>query len=513
MPVYDSKSEEVEATSDEISAIPTIHECLNATFASGITRSYEWRLHNLKKFRSMLQENESLIGEALKADLNQCDPLPHLLDCLREVDFMISNLSKLMQPESVTGKISLINFPASAQLVPQPVGVVLIVGTWNYPFYAALGTLPGAIAAGNCVLVKPASLSRNSSKVIAQLMKKYFDESQIACVQGGKEANLKLLQLRWDHIMFTGSTTLGKSVMAAASKYLTPVTLELGGKNPVIVTESADLQLAARRLAWGKWATNAGQVCISPDHVFVHCSIADSFLTKVIKMSGEFFGEDPKLSSDYCRLISRGHTKRVQTIIETDKRFVVHGGAVDVESRFVAPTVMDFGSDLSAFQQSACMQKEIFGPILPVVRYDCIHEVEDIVTRATRESQPLAMYIFSGESKSAISSRWVDRCASGSLVVNDCNIHIVENALPFGGVGQSGMGSYHGKKTFDLFSHSKPVLWKSAWLDLTARYPPNSSSKQRILAFIFWLSRKNLTPVRIGMAVLVGALLARIYFS
>ena len=510
MPNYESLSEEVEATADEISRIASVRDTLNATFASGETRSYKSRLFKLKQFRKMLQDNEKLISEALIADLHQNDPLPHLVDCVREVDFMISNLSTLMQPESVTSKISLINFPASAELVSQPVGVVLIIGTWNYPFYAALGPLAGAIAAGNCVLIKPGSLSRNSSKVISQLIRKYFDPAHVACIEGGKEVNLELLELKWDHIMFTGSMTLARSVMAAASKFLTPVTLELGGKNPVVVAESADIKLAARRIAWGKWANNAGQVCISPDHVFVHASLADAFVSEIKVIMKQFFTNDVKSSPDYCRIISRRHTERIGEIIESDKQFVVQGGIIDLETKFVAPTVIDFGLDWNAFRESACMQQELFGPILPIVRYESIAHVEQFVLHATRQSQPLAFYVFSRESKSAIHNRWISKCASGAFVVNDCNIHIVEDALPFGGIGQSGMGNYHGKKTFSAFSHYKPVLWKSGWFDLSARYPPNNDSKRRLLAFIFWLSRRNITPIRIGMALFVGALLLRI---
>lgn len=514
MPIYDSLSEEVEATADEINQIQAIHDAVNNNFVSGATRNYEKRRFNLKQLKKLLTENDELICASLKADLNQSDPFPHLLDCIREVDYMISNLSSLMRPVSVTKHISLINFPAYAQIVPEPLGVILIIGTWNYPFYAALGPLAGALAAGNCAVIKPASLSRNSSKVISELIKKYFDPSQVACIEGGKEVNVKLLELKWDHIMFTGSTGLAKSVMAAAAKHLTPVTLELGGKNPVIITESADLKLAARRIAWGKWANNAGQVCISPDHVFVHASVSDNFIKEVRSAISQFFPGDVQSSPDYSRIISRGHTERIGKMIESDKKYIIHGGFIDAESKFISPTVMDFHSDWSSFTASACMSQEIFGPILPLVRYDKIEQVEKFVLTATRNSQPLAFYIFSGESCSAIKNRWIDRSASGSVVVNDCSIHIVEEALPFGGVGQSGMGSYHGKKTFDNFTHFKPVLWKSGWFDLSARYPPSGGSwKRKILQFLFWLSLKNVTPVRIGMSLLVGVLIVRIIFA
>lgn len=510
MAIYDDASEEVVATLDEISEVDVHYEKLQESFSSGPNQSFQQRIKHLRQLQRLVNDNEALLSAALKADLNQDDPTPHLVDCKRETDFMISNLSSLMSRQSVTSQMSVVNFPCSAALVPQPLGVVLIIGTWNYPFHSALGPLAGALAAGNCVVVKPGSLARNSSKLMAELVKKYFDPSVVCCIEGGKEITAPLLTKRWDHVFFTGGSGLGKIVMSAAAKHLTPVTLELGGKNPVIVAASADVALAARRIAWGKWASNAGQVCIAPDHVFVHADIADAFLHAMKEMIEQFFPRGPLEDTGYCRIVSKAHTARLATICESDKAFTVLGGETDVESKYVSPTILDFGSDLVAFESSASMQSEIFGPILPVVRFSDVDCVERLVKKRTRLAQPLSFYVFSSESKRSVTDRWVSTCASGAVVVNDCGIHIVEEHLPFGGVGCSGMGAYHGKKTFDLFTHYKPVLWKSGWLDIPMRYPPGSVWRRRVVSLLLWLARKNVTPLRVGKTLLVFALLYKI---
>ena len=510
MAKYDSMSEEVEATPAEIAAIPATHELLQKSFLTGCTRSFADRKKNLIQLKRLLSDNTEMMATAVKSDLHEADVTPHLVDCRREVEYMIVNLAGLMSSESRTSDVSIVNFPARAELVPQPLGAVLIVGTWNYPFHSALGPLAGALAAGNTVLVKPGSLCRGSSRVIAELIGRYFDPSVVACVEGGKDVMTVLLDLKWGHIFFTGGTNIGKIVMTAAAKNLTPVTLELGGKNPVIVDETADIDLAARRIAWGKWASNAGQVCLAPDHVFVHDRVADALIEGLKKYIGIFFPAGPSTDEEYCRIISKGHTDRLQSMINTDQGFLVHGGEVSGDGKFVAPTILDFGSDLPKFVFSASMQSEIFGPILPIVRFTDSAQVEKLVSERTLTYPPLAFYVFTAESKWATRNRWIDKCSSGALIVNDCGIHIVEDCLPFGGTGSSGMGSYHGKKTFEIFSHYKPVLWKNGWLDIPMRYPPGSAVRRRIIGFLLWMARKNVTPVRLGKTMLVLALVYKI---
>ena len=510
MPNYLHVSEEVLASADEIASVPTIHQQLNEAFVSNNSRSFKSRIEALRNLQRLLNENRASISAALKADLNQTDPTPHLVELQRETEYMISNLSDLMKPQSKTFDMSLMNFPSAAELVPEPLGVVLILGTWNYPFHSSLGPLAGALAAGNVVLVKPGSLARNSSKLISELIRKYFSPSVVRCIEGGREIIQPLLVLRWDHIMFTGSPVMGRVVMQAAANHLTSVTLELGGKNPVIVSQSADIALAARRICWSKFASNAGQVCITCDHVFVHESVSDKFIDELKKNIVSFFPNGPRSDDNFCRIISRGHTERLKRVLDKDRDWILFGGEVDVESRFMSPTVIDFKSDWERFKKSACMEGEIFGPILPVFRYKDIGEVENFLRKQTRDHPPLAFYVFSNESRTCIRNCWVSSCPAGAMVINDCGMHIVEDALPFGGLRTSGIGAYHGKKSFEIFTHYKPVLWKTGWLDIPMRYPPVTLNKQRVVRFLFWLGRRGITPLKIGKFVLVVALLWKI---
>jgi aldehyde dehydrogenase (NAD+) len=511
MPEYQDLSEEVVASVDEIKSLSEVYRTLQDGLTAGeVSRPFMARIHALRSLQKLVRDNYEAIALALKADLNEVDPTPHLQEIERETEYMIENLSDLMKSKSVSSELTIVNFPGSGELVPEPLGVVLIIGTWNYPFHSSLGPLAGALAAGNTVLVKPGSLARNSSRLISELVKKYFSPSHVACLEGGKEILQQILELRWDHIMFTGSPSMGRIVMHAASNHLTSVTLELGGKNPVIVTESADIALAARRIVWSKFASNAGQVCISCDHLFVHERLAPDFIEAIRNTVKEFFPKLGEPDDGFCRIISRGHTERLEKIINKDKKYLVYGGQVEEDKKFVGPTIVDFGTDWEAFKSSACMENEIFGPILPIIRYFDIQDVETFLRMQTRKQPPLAFYVFSSESKRAIQNRWVNACTSGSVVVNDCGMHIAEDCLPFGGVGSSGIGSYHGRKSFEIFTHYKPVLWKTRWLDIPMRYPPFSIYKQRVVRFLLWLGRRGVTPMKVGKFVFVVALLWKI---
>ena len=511
MPDYNHVSEEVVASQAEIEPLVHLYQNLQDSFTTGQSRLFKSRIAGLRSLQKLVSENYEAIAEALRSDLNQADPTPHLQEVLRETQFMISHLSDLMKPRHVSSQLSVVNFPGSAELVPDPLGVILIIGTWNYPFHSALGPLAGAIAAGNVVLVKPGSLCRSSSRLMADLIGRYFSPSAVACVEGGKEVLQPLLAMRWDHIMFTGSPNMGKIVMSAAARHLTSVTLELGGKNPVIVDESADVDLAARRIGWSKFASNAGQVSISCDHLFVHEDVADKFLSGISGYLTSFFPNGPENDEHYCRIVSKTHTERLRKIISMDKPFVAVGGDSDVIAKYISPTIIDFKSDWEAFKSSCAMEGEIFGPILPIIRFKAIEEVESFLKARMRRESPLAFYVFSSDSRRAIHNRWVSAdYPAGAVVVNDCAMHIVEECLPFGGVGTSGVGSYHGKKSFEIFTHLKPVLFKTGWLDFPMRYYPSSKFNQRVVQFLLWMGRRNITPINVGKFVLVVALIYRI---
>jgi aldehyde dehydrogenase (NAD+) len=482
-------------------------------FHSGATRPYAWRIRNLKKFKAMINENMDIIKQSLIADLNQSDPMPHLFVCLREVEFMISNLQSLMRSKSVTSDISFVNFPSRGEISPEPVGPVLVIGTWNYPYHSALGAVPAAIAAGNPVCVKPGTLCESSTRVMTELIGKYFASNDIACIIGDVDIVTELLnEYSWGHIFFTGGTRIGKIVATAAAKRLIPVTLELGGKNPTIVTKSAEIPLAARRIAWGKWASNAGQVCIAPDHVLVDESVADELVAELKKCLEKFF---PAGNLDgYCKIISMTHVERLRRIIDLDRSTAVslfEYGVSDFENRVIAPVMLDFGSDFKKFDSSAAMGEEIFGPILPIVRYTDIGECREYVTRKTREANPLAFYIFSRDSRNVIRRQFLDNCPSGAVVVNDTGMHIVEGSLPFGGIGSSGIGQYHGEKSFEKFTHYRPVLWKNGWMDIPFRYPPVGGSGGRIIRALLWMATNRITPVRVGKVLLILGLLWKIF--
>jgi aldehyde dehydrogenase (NAD+) len=511
MPDYTHLSEEVVASAPEIDTLAQVYKNLQDSFSTGVSRTFKARISGLRCLEKLISENYEAISEALRDDLNQADPTPHLQEIQRETQYMISHLSDLMKAKYVSSELSIVNFPGRAELVPEALGVVLIIGTWNYPFHSALGPLAGAIAAGNVVLVKPGSLSRKSSQLIAELIGRYFSPTAVACLEGGKEILQRILDLKWDHIMFTGSPGMGRIVMAAAARHLTSVTLELGGKNPVIVSENSDIDLAARRICWSKFASNAGQVCISCDHLFVHESVADKFLSAMATNLGLFFPKGPENDENYCRIVSKTHTERLKKIISIDKPFIVFGGESDVNAKYISPTLIDFKNDWESFKQSCCMESEIFGPILPIIRYRDIHEVESFLRVRMRQQPPLAFYVFSSESHRALRNKWVSAdYPAGAVVINDCGMHIVEDCLPFGGIGTSGIGSYHGKKSFEIFTHYKPVLFKTSWLDISMRYPPLSPFNQRVVRFLLWMGRRNITPLNIGKFVLVVALLWRI---
>jgi acyl-CoA reductase-like NAD-dependent aldehyde dehydrogenase len=367
-----------------------------------------------------------------------------------------------MKPRRVSAPVAV--QPAKARIVPEPLGVVLIIAPWNYPFQLSIGPLIGAIAAGNCAILKPSEVASATSRVLAELVPKYLDRDCIAVVEGGVPETTALLAQELDHIFYTGNGAVGRIVMEAAAKHLTPVTLELGGKSPCIVDRDVDLTTAARRITWGKFF-NAGQTCVAPDYLLVHESIKKPLLDKIASMIREFFGDDPQKSADFGRIINARHHKRLTALLDSGTAFV--GAKTDADDRYIAPTVL---TDVSP--DSPAMADEIFGPILPVISVSSLDEAIEFVNERPK---PLALYVFSNDRDRT--RRVVERTSSGGACVNDVLTHLLPHELPFGGVGPSGMGAYHGKASFDTFTHMKSVLEKPFYMDPPLRYPPYTDGK------------------------------------
>ncbi|MGL5922503.1 aldehyde dehydrogenase [Chroococcidiopsis sp.] len=429
-------------------------------FQTGKTRSIDFRLAQLKILKQAIVEYEIAINEALQADLHKPVVEIYLTEITvvkKEIDYAVKHLKKWLKPHKAAVPVE--QQPGAGKIYPEPLGLVLIISPWNYPLQLAITPLVGAIAAGNCTIIKPSEIATHVAKVLAKMLQKYFDPTYISVVEGGVETSQKLLTEKFDHIFFTGGTNVGRIVMEAAAKYLTPVTLELGGKSPCIVDTDINLEYAARRITWGKFI-NAGQSCIAPDYLLVPEAIKQQFIEKIQKCIAEFYGAQPANSPDYGRIIDREQFDRLVALLADGK--IVFGGETDAESRYIAPTVIELASlDVPA------MQSEIFGPILPVVTYQDISEAIAIVNQG---SKPLALYLFSRDRN--LQKRVLEETSSGSACINDTVLQFVVPALPFGGVGSSGMGKYHGKASFDTFSHYKSVLYRSLAIEINLRYPP-----------------------------------------
>ncbi|WP_152599710.1 aldehyde dehydrogenase family protein [Hoeflea sp. BAL378] len=444
---------------------------LRAGFDTGRTRPIEWRRAQLHRLKAMIEDNEGALLDALHADLGKSAFEGRLTETgtvLAEITHVLRHLKGWMRPARVWTPLT--NQPGYAMIRPEPLGVALIIAPWNYPFYLLAMPLIGAIAAGNCAVLKPSEISAHTSRVLARLIPDFMDSQAIRVVEGDAETATELLEQRFDHIFFTGGEHVGKIVMTAAAKHLTPVTLELGGKSPAIVASDCDLQLAARRVAWGKFL-NAGQTCIAPDYVLVEEKAADAFVAGLKTAITDFFGADPKASPDYPRLVSDRHFARVRDLIAGGT--VAAGGECDPETRYIAPTVLT-GVDL----QAPVMREEIFGPVLPVVPY---RGIEEAIAFVTARPKPLALYLFSNARE--IREKVLAGTSSGGACINDVVMHLAVPELPFGGVGASGMGACHGRASFDTFSHARSVLVKSEWPDLPLRYAPFTSAKFK------WLRR------------------------
>jgi aldehyde dehydrogenase (NAD+) len=430
-----------------------------AFFNAGRTKDIEFRLAQLNALREAIKEQQDQIMAAVKADLNKPGVEAYMTEIgvVREINFAIKHLRSWAKPKSVA--LPLEQMPAQAKIYPEPLGVALIISPWNYPFHLMIAPLVGAIAAGNCALLKPSELAPETSRVIASLIQKTFDPAYIAVLEGGIEVSQAVLDEKFDHIFFTGSTAIGKIVMQAAAKHLTPVTLELGGKSPCIVDADIDLEHAAKRIVWGKFI-NAGQTCVAPDYLLVDRRIKSALLEAIKAKLQEFYGDNPATSPDYGRIINAKQFDRLSNLLSDGK--IAIGGETIAAEKYIAPTIID-----SVTWDDWIMQDEIFGPILPMLEYETL---EEAIAQINARPKPLALYIFSKNPQ--IQQQVLQQTSSGGVCINDTIMQSAPSTLPFGGVGASGMGSYHGKAGFDTFSHFKSVLSKPFWLDLPWRYAP-----------------------------------------
>jgi aldehyde dehydrogenase (NAD+) len=430
-------------------------------FKVGSTRQYQTRIDCLQKFKAGLIKYEAELHAALKEDLGKSEFESFSAEtgfCRYELAETIKKLRSWMKPRRV--RTSILVQPGSSSIHYSPLGVNLIIGPYNFPVMLTFSPLIAAIAAGNTAVVKTSELTPTSSAVIQRFIEDVFDPEYVAYVPGAIEETTLLLAQKFDHIFFTGSPRVGSIVMSAAAKHLTPVTLELGGKSPCIVHKDANLDIAAKRICGGKF-TNAGQVCIAPDYVLVHREVKEAFLEKLKRRIIECYGEDASKSPDYGRIVNVSHFQRIAALIDPEK--VVVGGQVDAADRYIAPTVLrDIRLDDRA------MREEIFGPLLPVLEYSTLDDIHAIVDRLPQH--PLACYIFS-ESKE-FQHKLIDTLQFGGGCINNCIMHIINSYLPFGGVGQSGMGAYHGYHGFERFSHAKSIFKSPTWIDLSLLYAP-----------------------------------------
>ncbi|HZP28812.1 MAG TPA: aldehyde dehydrogenase family protein [Acidimicrobiia bacterium] len=449
--------------------IPALVKGLRASFDAGRSRPLEWRRAQLDRMRTMLREQEGAFLGALAADLGKPATEAYAADVgflYADLDMARRNLGRWTRPRRV--RTPLVVQPAKAYVVHEPLGVVLVIGPWNYPVQLVLAPLVGAIAGGNCAVLKPSEVAPRTSEVIARVVPRYLDPDCVAVVEGGPDETATLLAERFDHIFYTGNGRVARVVMEAAAKHLTPVTLELGGKSPVIVDDDVDLDVAARRIAWGKFL-NAGQTCIAPDYALVTRSVASELIDRITTAIRGFYGPDPKASPDYARIVNDRHFERVVRLL--DGAEIAVGGDHDASERYIAPTVLaDATPDIPA------MQEEIFGPVLPVLPVDGIDHAVELVNERDR---PLALYVFSR--RRDVARDVIARTSSGGACVNATMFHVAVPALPFGGVGPSGMGAYHGRAGFETFSHARSVLTRSTRVDPKIGYPPYSPLKDRLI--------------------------------
>ncbi|GEO05412.1 aldehyde dehydrogenase [Adhaeribacter aerolatus] len=443
-------------------------------FESGRTRSYAFRRQQLIRLKNAVRSHEELITEALYQDLHKAPTESYTTEIgfvYEEINYALKHLKEWMKPQRVP--TPLIAQPAHSKIYRDPLGLTLIIAPWNYPFQLMLSPLVGAIAGGNCAILKPSEETTRTAEAIEKIIKDTFPPEYIAVVQGAGAVVVPALMdnFPFDHVFFTGSVPVGKIIMAAAAKHLTPVTLELGGKSPCIVDDTANLHVAARRIAWGKFL-NAGQTCVAPDYLILHQSVKDQFVTLIKEAIRDFYGDDPAQSPDYPRMLNQKRYNAVAKFLKSGKILV--GGQTDEEEKYISPTLLD-----NISPDDPIMQEEIFGPVLPILTYQHLEEVPRIIAR---QPYPLALYLFTGSS--AHEKYIMEQVRFGGGCVNDTVLHLANPAIPFGGVGTSGLGNYHGKYSFDTFTHAKGVLKATTKLDIPLRYPPYEKKARYVKWFM-----------------------------
>lgn len=449
-----------------------LFERLNAHYASGVTHDYGWRVKQLKQLDKLLDEHDKDIRLALKKDLGKCEMEAWISEIgytKAEIKHTLKHLKKWMKPRKVSTPV--LAQPGKSYVEPDPLGTVLIIGAWNYPFQLLVAPMIAAISAGNCAIVKPSELSQNTSALIAKLLPQYLDNDAIAVVEGGKDETTELLKLPFAYSFYTGGEAVGKIVMRAAAEHLTPVTLELGGKSPCIVDSKTNLDVTAQRIVWGKWM-NAGQTCVAPDYVLVEKGFEQPLIDAIKRKLASQYSAEPKTSEDYGRIVNERHCARLASYLEGQD--IVYGGQVELSERYIEPTLV-----LNPALDSALMQEEIFGPILPIIT---LENIQESIPFVNSRAKPLAMYVFT--QRGDFEQQVLSQTTAGSVCVNDGMMFMVNPELPFGGVGYSGMGSYHGQWGFDTFSHLKSVMKRSFMFDLDVRYAPFNASKLKFLKFL-----------------------------
>ncbi|KAM9331702.1 aldehyde dehydrogenase family 3 member A2-like [Pholidichthys leucotaenia] len=469
-------------------------------FETGRSKPLEHRIRQLKNLQRLFTERQKEIAEAIKKDLNKTEVGTQFYETLGlegEIKLALSKLKEWAAPRHV--KKNLLTLSDNAYIYPEPLGVVLIIGAWNYPWAVTIGPLIGAIAAGNAAVVKPSEVSVHTAKVMEALLPLYIDKELYPVVTGGVPETQELLRQKFDHIFYTGNSIVGKVIMEAAAKHLTPVTLELGGKSPCYIDKNCDISLACRRVAWGKY-TNCGQTCIAPDYILCEPSIQDRVIQEIRKFIKEFYTDNPKACPDYGRIINQRHFKRVMAMLE-DSTIAV-GGENDESDCYIAPTVLrDVKPDAKV------MQEEIFGPLLPILP---VSGVDEAIKFINKGEKPLALYVFSPDNK--VIDRMRDETSSGGFLANDCLVHFSISTLPFGGVGNSGTGRYHGQFSFDQLSHLRACLVKKLNMEGVndVRYPPHTLKKLGWARFFIlnsldlgWVGRMVLLAVFAVVAAVV----------
>lgn len=449
-----------------------IHSEQQQLFASNKTKDIDFRIGQLKKLKNVLKSNEKLLYQAIYKDFGKSEfetYASELALVYYELNLFIKNLRKWSKRKKVT--TGLANFPAKSYIITEPLGNTLIIGAWNYPIQLSLIPVISSLAAGNTVILKPSEVSAHTSSVLKQLINNNFRQGYFAVVEGGADETTELLKLKFDKIFFTGSTNVGRIIYQAAAKQLCPVTLEMGGKSPTIVLADCDIKVSAQRIVWAKFL-NAGQTCVAPDYILVDKKIEPEFLEALRQEIEKYHEPNTELSDNYLRIINTNHFSRLYDLIEIEK--IYFGGHTDKQERFIGPTVLN-----NISFEDKIMQEEIFGPLLPVIGFD---NLDTAIKAVKARPKPLACYIYSKNKK--IIQKLLHEVSFGGGAVNDSVMHLSNSNLPFGGVGFSGIGNYHGKAGLDCFSHQKSILHKPFWLEPKIKYPPYSSFKMKIIKFL-----------------------------